>query len=63
MKRFIKNMICIVLSVPTLLIMFVLLIWSMIVSGLSVVVGRFEPYKLIDILEDLFDSMKRRIFY
>lgn len=62
MKRFIKNIIVLTVSIPTLALMFTLLLWSMLVNGLSIIVGDFKPYKLLDILNDLFHLMGRRVF-
>ena len=62
MKRFIKNIIVLALSIPTLALMFALLLWSMLVNGVAINVGDFKPYKLLDILNDLFHLMGRRVF-
>ena len=63
MKRFIKNMMVLVLSVPTILLMFSLLLWSMLANCVAIFMGDFKPYKLLDILNDLFYAMERKIFH
>ena len=63
MIRFVKNIAVFVLSIPTLLIMFALLMWIIIINSLSPVIGNFKPYKWLDKLNDLFHLMEREIFH
>lgn len=63
MIRFVKNIVVLVLSIPTLLIMFALLVWSIIINSLSAIIGNFKPYKWLDKLNDLFYLMEQEIFY
>lgn len=63
MIRFIKNIVVFVLSIPTLLLMFALLVWSIILNSFSAIIGNFKPYKLLDQLDDLFYLMERDIFH
>lgn len=62
MIRFIKNLVVFVLSIPTLLLMFALLVWSIVINSLSSIIGNFKPYKWLDKLNDLFHEMEREIF-
>lgn len=62
MIRFVKNIVVFVLSIPTLLIVFALLVWSIVINSLSPIIGNFKPYKWLDKLNDLFYEMKREIF-
>ena len=62
MKRFIKNIVVLVVSIPTLSLMFALLLWSMLVNGVAIFIGDFKPYKLLDILNEIFHLMGRRVF-
>jgi hypothetical protein len=63
MIRFVKNIVVFVLSIPTLLIMFALLVWCIIVNSFSAIIGNFKPYKWLDKLNDWFHLMEREIFY
>ena len=63
MKRFIKNIVVLALSIPTLLLMFALMVWSIIINIFSVIIGDFKPYKWIDRLNDLFYVMEREIVH
>lgn len=63
MIRFIKNIVVFVLSIPTLLLMFALLVWSIIINSFYAIIGNFKPYKWIDKLNDLFYLMEREIFH
>ena len=63
MIRFVKNIVVFVLSIPILLIMFALLVWSIIINSLSAIIGNFKPYKWLDKLNDLFYLMEREIFH
>ena len=63
MIRFVKNLVVFVLSIPTLLIMFALLVWCIIINSLSTIIGNFKPYKWLDKLNDLFYLMEREIFH
>ena len=63
MIRFVKNIVVFVLSIPTLLLMFALLVWSIIINSLSAIIGNFKPYKWLDKLNDLFYLMEREIFH
>lgn len=63
MIRFVKNIAVFVLSIPTLLIMFSLLVWCIIIKSFSAIIGNFKPYKWLDKLNDLFSLMEREIFY
>ena len=62
MKMFIKNIVVFALSIPTLLLMFALLVWSIIINSFSAIIGDFKPYKWLDKLNDLFYLMEREIF-
>ena len=62
MKIFIKNIVVFALSIPTLLLMFALLVWSIIINSFSAIIGDFKPYKWLDKLNDLFYLMEREIF-
>ena len=62
MKRFIKNVVVFILSIPALLLMLALLAWSVIVSSLSAIIGDFKPYKWLDWLNYLFYKIERGIF-
>ena len=62
MIRFIKNLVVFVSSIPTLLLMFALLVWKMVINSLSPIIGNFKPYKWLDKLNDLFYEMEREIF-
>ncbi len=63
MIRFVKNIVVFVLSIPTLLMMFVLLMWGIIINSLSPIIGYFKPYKWLDKLNDLYYLMERKIFH
>lgn len=63
MIRFIKNIVVFVLSIPTLLLMFALLVWSVIINSFAAIIGNFKPYKWLDKLNDLFYLMEREIFH
>lgn len=63
MKRFIKNIVVFALSIPTLLLMFALFVWSIIINSFSAIIGNFKPYKWLDKLNDLFYLMEREIFH
>lgn len=63
MIRFVKNIVVFVLSIPTLLLMFALLMWCIIINSLSAIIGNFKPYKWLDKLNDLFYLMEREIFH
>ena len=63
MIRFIKNIVVFVLSIPTLLLMFALLVWSIIINSFSAIIGNFKPYKWLDKQNDLFYLMEREIFH
>ena len=63
MKRFIKNIVVLALSIPTLLLMFALMVWSIIINFFSVIIGDFKPYKWLDRLNDLFYVMEREIVH
>ena len=63
MIRFVKNTVVFVLSIPTLLLMFALLVWCIIINSLSAIIGNFKPYKWLDKLNDLFYLMEREIFH
>jgi len=63
MIRFVKNIAVFVLSIPTLLIMFALLVWSIIINSFSAIIGNFKPYKWLDKLNDLFYLMEQEIFH
>lgn len=63
MIRFVKNIAVFVLSIPTLLLMFSLLVWSIIINSFSTIIGIFKPYKWLDKLNDLFYLMEREIFH
>lgn len=63
MIRFVKNIVIFVLSIPTLLLMFALLMWGIIINSLSPIIGNFKPYKWLDKLNDLFYLMEREIFH
>ena len=63
MIRFVKNIVVFVLSIPTLLLMFALLVWSVIINSLSAIIGNFKPYKWLDKLNDLFYLMEREVFH
>ena len=63
MIRFVKNIAVFVLSIPTLLLMFSLLVWSIIINSFSTIIGSFKPYKWLDKLNDLFYLMEREIFH
>ena len=63
MIRFVKNIVVFVLSIPTLLLTFALLVWSIIINSLSAIIGNFKPYKWLDKLNDLFYLMEREIFH
>lgn len=62
MIRFVKNIVVFVSSIPTLLLMFALLAWKMVINSLSPIIGNFKPYKWLDKLDDLFHEMEREIF-
>ena len=62
MKRFIENIIVLAVCIPTLVLMFALLLWSMLINGVAILIGDFKPYKLLDRLNDLFCLMARRVF-
>ena len=62
MIRFVKNIVVFVLSIPTLLMLFALLMWGIIINSLSPIIGNFKPYKWLDKLNDLFYEMERTIF-
>ena len=62
MKRFVENIIVLALSIPTLALMFTLLFWSMLVNGVAILIGDFKPYKLLDILNEIFHLMGKRVF-
>lgn len=63
MIRFVKNIVIFVMSIPTLLLMFALLVWCIIINSLSAIIGNFKPYKWLDKLNDLFYLMEREIFH
>ena len=63
MIRFVKNIVIFVMSIPTLLLMFALLVWCIIINSLSAIIGDFKPYKWLDKLNDLFYLMEREIFH
>ena len=63
MIRFVKNIVIFLLSFPTFIIMFALLVWSIIINSLSAIIGNFKPYKWLDKLNDLFYLMEREIFH
>lgn len=63
MIRFVKNIVIFVLSIPTLLIMFALLVWCIIINSFSAIIGNFKPYKWLDKLNDLFYLMEQEIFH
>lgn len=63
MIRFVKNLVVFVSSIPTLLLMFALLVWKMVINSLSAIIGDFKPYKWLDKLNDLFYLMEREIFH
>ena len=63
MIRFVKNIVVFVFSIPTLLIMFALLVWSIIINSFSAIIGKFKPYKWLDKLNGLFYLMEREIFH
>ena len=63
MIRFVKNIVVFVSSIPTLLLMFALLVWKMVINSLSAIIGDFKPYKWLDKLNDLFYFMEREIFH
>ena len=63
MIRFVKNIAVFVLSIPTLLLMFALLVWSIIINSFSAIIGKFKPYKWLDKLNDLFHLMGQVIFH
>lgn len=62
MIRFVKNIVVFVLSIPTLLMLFALLMWGIIINSLSPIIGDFKPYKWLDKLNDLYNLMERKIF-
>lgn len=62
MIRFVKNIVVFVLSIPTLLIMFALLVWSIVINSLLPIIGNFKPYKWLDKVNDLFYEMERKLF-
>ena len=62
MIRFVKNIVVFVLSIPTLLLMFSLLVWCIIINSFSAIIGNFKPYKWLDKLTYLFYEMERTIF-
>ena len=57
MIRFLKNIVVFVLSIPTLLLMFALWVWAILVRNLSAIIGDFRPYKWLDKLNYLFNLM------
>ena len=57
MIRFVKNIAVFVLSIPTLIIMFALLVWAILVRSLLAIIGDFKPYKWFDKLNYLFYLM------
>lgn len=63
MIRFVKNIVIFVLSIPTLLLMFALLMWGIIINSLSPIIGYFKPYKWLDKLSNLFYLMGQKIFH
>lgn len=63
MKRFIKNIVVFAFSIPTLLLMFALLVWGIIINSCSAIIGYFKPYKWLDKLNDLYYLMERKIFH
>ena len=63
MKRFIKNIVVLTLSIPTLLLMFAAMVWSIIINIFSVIIGDFKPYKWLNKLNDLFYLMERKIVH
>ena len=63
MIMFVKNIAVFVLSIPTLLIMFALLVWCIIINSFSAIIGNFKPYKWLDKLNDLFYLMEQEIFH
>lgn len=63
MIRFVKNLVVFVSSIPTLFLMFSLLVWKMVINSLSAIIGDFKPYKWLDKLNDLFYLMEREIFH
>lgn len=63
MIRFVKNLVVFVMSIPTLLLMFALLVWCIIINSLSAIIGNFKPYKWLDKLNDVFYLMEREIFH
>lgn len=63
MIRFVKNLVVFVSSIPTLFLMFALLVWKMVINSLSAIIGDFKPYKWLDKLNDLFYLMEREIFH
>lgn len=63
MIRFVKNIVVFVLSIPTLLMLFALLMWGIIINSLSPIIGNFKPYKWLDKLNELFYLMEREIFH
>jgi ABC-type dipeptide/oligopeptide/nickel transport system permease component len=62
MKRFINNIAVFALSIPTFLLMFALLVWSIVINSLLPIIGNFKPYKWLDKVNDLFYEMERKIF-
>ena len=62
MKRFIKNIVVFALSIPTLLLMFTLFVWSLVINSLFPIIGKFKPYKWLDKVNDLLYEMEREIF-
>ena len=63
MIRFVKNIVVLALSIPVLLLMFALLVWSIIINSFSAIIGNFKPYKWLDNLNDLFYLMEHEIFH
>ena len=64
MKRFLSNMVAAVLSIPTLALMFLLLMWSIAINIIAKPISEdFKPYRWLDKLNDLLYLMERKIFH